>query len=111
MNINELNRVYFRHVVRTKSKGAGRGVKRIVTCEFDESRSRADYLRELAEIDRAACGRFMCEIERADLMCDRYWDVPEYRAEYLNGYRSRINRIRKEYGLSRAEVAEFMRAC
>lgn len=51
----------------------------------------------------------MCELERMELSEDRWWDTPEYRVSHLRSYRATITRIRKEYGLTSKDVAEYMK--
>ena len=109
MSIDELNRKYFVSEVRRKKKGAGKGYKEYVELCFNENYTRRDYLRELAEVDKSACGLFLCKIEFSDLTEDRWWDTPDYRATHLKDYRRRITELRKEYGLRSADVAEFMK--
>lgn len=107
---NELFTKYYVPEVRTKKMGANKGTKVYVDgFKFDETKSRRDYLRELAEADRAACGVFLCRVEFNELTEDKWWDTPGYRNTHLKEYRSRITSIRKEYGLRSADVAEFMR--
>lgn len=109
MNAIELNRKYFVTDVRRKKKGAGKGYKEYVEVSFNESLTRRDYLRELAEVDKTACGLFLCKVEHEGFTTDRYWDVPDYRDEAIKDYRGRIRAIRMDYGLSKNAVAEFMR--
>lgn len=109
MTKKELHDKYYVTHISSHSKGRKGGKKVKVTITFNESFTRREYLTELSNIDRAECGLFLCRIECRDLKEDRWWDVPNYRDSHLKEYRSRITAIRKEYGLTSKEVAEFMR--
>lgn len=106
MTERELRNKYFYYSEKTISKGVNR-TKVVVTSEL---RTGADYfafVRELAKINPVSAGKIYCNIERDDMLNDRWWDVPGYRAEAIKDYRGRINAIRMKYGMSRAQVKEF----
>lgn len=110
MELNELNGMaYAIHRKTIKSKGAGKGQKYAYTKVWSGRMTRNEYLGELARIDRKECGLFLCKVEYAELCADRWWDTPGYRATHLTAYRRKITELRKEYGLTSAEVSEFMR--
>lgn len=109
MKLSELNSKYFTVHASRKKKGAGKGYKVTYKTVWRDGVKPRDYVNELAEADSIAAGRLLCNVEFADLMNDRWWDVPNYRAEHLRTYRSRITSIRKQYGLRSTDVAEFMR--
>ena len=109
MTKDELYTRYYVTRVSSHSKGKQGGKKIKVRVVFNESRTRRDYLNDLESIDRKSCGMFLCRIEHDDMTSDRWWDVPTYRDDAIRDYRSRINGIRQIYGLSKSEVAEFMR--
>lgn len=109
MTKQELDRVAYATHTERKSKGAGKGYKYTHTVVWSGAMTRAEYLRRLAEIDPRECGLFLCKVEYTDLMNDRWWDAPDYRATHLQTYRSKITQIRKSYGLKSSDVAEFMR--
>lgn len=101
---------YCKPVIRRKKKGAGKGDKLYFdSLGWDENKTRRQYLRELAEADKNACGLFLCKVELNDLIADQWWNVPTYREKHLTKYRGRITAIRKEYGLSSKDVKAFMR--
>ena len=109
MTKKELDAKYFVTKEKRKKKGAGKGYKISYSKEWREGVRPIDYLTELNSIDRTACGLLLCRIEHNDLTTDRWWDTPNYRATHLREYRGKITSIRKEYGLTSAEVSEFMR--
>lgn len=104
-----LRQKYYVDKIRLKKKGANKGYKKIVTREWNPDRTRREFLLEYEAVDRKGCGLFLCKVEFNDFTEDRYWDVPEYRDEAVRTYRERIRSIRNGYGLSKSEVAEFMR--
>lgn len=89
--------------------GKGKKDKLFHTVVWDESMKRNDFVNEYAEADPKGCGLFLCRVEWNDFTEDRWWDVPNYRAEAVKSYRNRIKAIRAKYGLSQSEVAEYMR--
>lgn len=89
-----------------KKKGAGKGYKETYEWRWRDYKGYMAALRELSPTDYALR---LCRDERECLLCDRWWDTPDYRGERLREYRSRITAIRKEHGLTSSEVAEFMR--
>lgn len=107
--MNKLDAKYFEAKEARKKKGAGKGYKVTYSMVWREGMRPCDYLNELAETDRTAAGRLLCNAEFTDLMTDQWWNVPSYRAEHLRQYRSRITAIRKRYGMKSADVAEFMK--
>lgn len=96
------------YVLKTtrKKKGANKGYKETHTLIWNENRKRSDYLAGLCPKER---GLWLCMVEYHELCEDRWWDTPTYRATHLQSYRRRITEIRKTYGLTSAEVSEFMR--
>ena len=109
MTLNELNGVAYAIHTTKKKKGAGKGYKSTHTTVWSDRMTRNEYLSEFARIDRHECGLFLCKVEFNELIEDRWWDVPDYRATHLQAYRHKITEIRKTYGLTSAEVSEFMR--
>lgn len=110
MKLNDLNRVaYATHRKTIKSKGAGKGNKYAYTTVWSDRMTRNEYLNELARIDPRGCGLFLCKVEKTELMEDDWWNTPAYRATHLQAYRRKITELRKTYGLTSAEVSEFMR--
>lgn len=109
MTLNELNGVAYATRQTKKKKGADKGYKFTYTTVWSDRMTRNEYLNELARIDRKECGLFLCKVEFNELTEDRWWDVPDYRATHLQSYRRKITEIRKTYGLTSAEVSEFMR--
>lgn len=109
MTLHELDKKYFVTRTMRHTRGADKGDK--VRCErvWRDNVTPAQYLNELAGADSLACGRLLCEVEKSDLLTDRWWDVPGYRVEHLTMYRRRITEIRKRYGMTSKDVAEFMR--
>lgn len=110
MSIEELNQAAYAVHTTQKKKGAGKGYKATHTIVWADNMSRREYLQKYKETDPHGCGLFLCRIEYADLTEDRWWDVPSYRQTHLRAYRSKITAIRREYGLSSKDVAEYMRA-
>ena len=106
---NELRSKYFVTKTRVKHMGKGKKDKLFHTVVWDESMKRNDFVNEYGEADPKGCGLFLCNVEWNDFTEDRYWDVPEYRAEAIKSYRGRIKAIRAKYGLSQSDVAAFMR--
>lgn len=109
MTLNELNRMAYAIHTTKKKKGAGKGYKVTYTAVWSDRMTRNEYLNELARIDRKECGLFLCKIEKNELLEDEWWNTPDYRATHLQGYRRIITEIKKAYGLTSAEVSEFMR--
>lgn len=109
MTKNELHDKYYITRVSSHSKGKQGGQKVKVRVVFNEALTRRAYLNELEAIDRKECGLLLCRIEFSDMNDDRWWDVPDYRDEAIREYRERIRGIRMNYGLSKSEVAGFMR--
>lgn len=105
---SELTAKYYAVKTRVKHMGKNKKDKLFHTVVWNDSMSRRDFLNEYAEADAKACGLFLCKVEFNDFTEDRYWDVPEYRAEAVKSYRGRIKTIRTKYGLSQSEVAAFM---
>lgn len=106
MTADELRRKYQRRIVRKWSKGAKGGYKYDCRIEWTDYGA---FLRELRELFPREYALELCQIELNDLKTDRWWDTPEFRAMWLTEYRRRITSIRKQYGLTSAEVSEFMR--
>lgn len=106
---DELRRKYYVEKVRLKKKGANKGYKKFVTIEWNPNFTRNDFIAEFRRLDPKGCGLFLCELERMELSDDRWWDTPEYRVSHLRSYRATITRIRKEYGLTSKDVAEYMK--
>lgn len=109
MTIKELNGVAYAIHTQKKKKGANKGYKYTYTKVWSGAMTRAEYLSKLADIDRRECGLFLCKVEWNDFKEDRWWDVPSYRDEAVKSYRERIKAIRMQYGLSKSDVARFMR--
>lgn len=109
MTLDELNGVAYATHTTKKKKGANKGYKVIYTTIWSDRMTRKEYLTELARIDRHGCGLFLCKVERNELLEDDWWDTPTYRKEHLQSYRRKITELRKTYGLTSAEVSEFMR--
>lgn len=109
MNLNELNRVAYAIHETKKKKGANKGYKSTYTMVWSDRMTRNEYLTELARIDPRGCGLFLCKVEKNELLEDDWWNTPGYRTAHLQSYRRRITEIRKTYGLTSAEVSEFMR--
>lgn len=88
--------------ITLKKKGAGKGYKEIVTLKSD-----VDYLRELSEVEPKRYALELCRIEMAELhemirICGE-----SNRKQTIRDYRGKIASIRKDYGLTYDEVAEF----
>lgn len=109
MTKQELNRVAYATRTKRKKKGAEKGYKNTYTLVWSGAMTRREYLDRLAEIDRRECGVFLCRLEAEDFRGDRFWDIDGYREEAIRAYRERIKQIRLTYGLSKSEVADFMR--
>lgn len=109
MTIKELNGVAYATHTTKKKKGAGKGYKFTYTTVWSDRMTRREYLNELAKIDPRECGLFLCKVEKNELLEDDWWNTPGYRATHLQAYRRKITEIRKAYGLTSAEVSEFMR--
>lgn len=109
MTIKELNGVAYATRKTKKKKGAGKGYQFTYTTVWSDRMTRRAYLNELAKIDRRECGLFLCKVEKNELLWDDWWNTPGYRATHLQAYRRKITEIRKTYGLTSAEVSEFMR--
>lgn len=109
MTKKELDGVAYAIHTTKKKKGANKGYKYTYTKVWSGAMTRKEYLIKFAEIDLRECGLFLCDIEHRDFTEDRYWDIPDYRDEAIRGYRERIKSIRLKYGLSKSEVACFMR--
>lgn len=98
---------YYEYKVRRKKKGAGKGYKIKTELVWKRDASRREYLNEFGRNDPKGCGLFLCGLERYEMQQDRWWDCDECRNWMVKEYRSRIAKIRKEYGLSYDEVKEF----
>lgn len=109
MTLRELDAKYFTLKESRKKKGAGKGYKVSYARVWADGATPRRYLSELAEADSRACGLLLCKSEQMDMQEDRWWDVPTYRDEAIRTYRDRIKAIRLNYGLSKSEVAVFMR--
>lgn len=107
MTERELWNKYFYYSEKSKSKGANKGRKVTYRPELRDGADYFAFVRELAKINPVSAGRIYCNIERDDMLNDRWWDTPNYRAEAIKNYRGRINAIREQYGMSRAQVKEF----
>lgn len=94
---------------KKKKKGANKGYKYTYKSVWSGRITRREYLDRYEEIDRKECGLFLCRMESADFSDDRWWEGTAYEAEAIKGYRERIKGIRMQYGLSKSEVAGFMR--
>ena len=99
------------YAVRTtkKKKGADHGYKFTYEKVWSGVMTRSEYLTRLEAIDARACGLFLCDIEHREMLEDRYWDTEDYRAEAIRAYREKITAFRRRYGLTKSEVARFMR--
>lgn len=106
---NGLQMKYFVTNTRVKHMGKGKKDKLFYTVEWNPERTRKDFVNEYGKADPKGCGLFLCRVEWNDFTEDRWWDVPNYRAEAVKSYRNRIKTIRAKYGLSQSEVAEYMR--
>lgn len=93
-------------LVSRKKKGAGKGHKENYEWRWNDRRAYMDELRELSPRDYAL---LLCRDELDELLADTWWDVPGYRDEHIRAYRARIKAIRLEHGLSKSDVARFMR--
>lgn len=109
MNAAELDRVAYATHTTKKKKGANKGYKLIHAVVWSGAISRKAYIEKLNEIDPKECGVFLCRAEYYDFTDCRWWDTPDYRDEAIREYRDRIKAIRLKYGLSKSEVASFMR--
>lgn len=109
MTLRELDAKYFTVRESRKKKGAGKGYKVSYDRVWTDGANPRQYLDELSQVDAAACGVLLCRAEFADMVSDRWWDVPSYRDEAIRDYRDRIKGIRLRYGLTKSAVAEFMR--
>lgn len=105
-SVREIKGGFYTLHSQKKFKGAGLGVKNTYTVRWNEDKKRSDYLNELCPKDR---GIWLCKVEKNELLGDDWWDTPTYRATHLQAYRRKITEIRKTYGLTSAEVSEFMR--
>lgn len=89
-----------------KHMGAGKETKEYFKWKWDNF---AGYLNELRDLSPRDYALTLLEIERKDFTDDRWWDVPDYRKEAIKNYRERVKSIRLKYGLSKSDVACFMR--
>lgn len=105
----ELRSKYYVTKVRVKRMGKNKKDKLFYSVEWNPSETRRAFLDEYNKTDPKGCGLFLCKVEWNDFTEDRFWDVPDYRDEAIRAYRKRINGIRSKYGLSKSEVADFMR--
>lgn len=90
----------------TKSKGRGKGHKTRYEWRWNDRRA---YRAALAELFPREYALMLCREEMQLLTEDRWWDTPDYRANHIQQYRRTITSIRKQYGLSSADVCEFFR--
>ena len=109
MTKNELDAVAYAVRSKRKKKGKNKGYKYTYTTVWSGRVSRGEYASILRENDPREYGFFLCKLERFDFTEDRWWDTPSYREEAIRSYRDKIKSIRMLYGLSKSEVAEFMR--
>lgn len=105
----ELRSRYYMTKVRVKHMGKNKKDKMFYSVEWNPSKTRKDFLKEYEKTDRKGCGLFLCRVEWNDFTEDRWWDVSDYREAAIKDYRGRIKGIRAKYGLSKSEVADFMR--
>lgn len=89
-----------------KKKGANKGYK--ITYQW-EWRNYAAYEKELEKYYPKEYALTQLRELKNFLLCDMWWNTPDYRAIHLREYRSEVTTIRKKYGLTSAEVSEFMR--
>lgn len=92
---------------REKKKGAGKGKKSYYTWKYLPGCSIATFLKELKEDDPQQYALNLIFIEFEDMKNDRWWDTPDYRKKAIKVYKSYINKIKNEYGLSFEDVKEF----
>lgn len=92
---------------REKKKGAGKGKKSFYTWEFLPGCNISTYLKELKDVNPRQYALNLIFIEFEDMKNDRWWDTPEYRSKAIKVYKSYINKIKNEYGLSFEDVKEF----
>lgn len=105
----ELRSKYYVTKVRVKHMGKNKKDKLFYSVEWNPSLTRRAFVDEYAKADQKGCGLFLCHVEFNDFTEDKWWNVPTYRDEAVRAYRKRINGIRSKYGLSKSEVADFMR--
>lgn len=78
-------------------------------CERWMANYKKDYPDGIVSMPQERVYHFLCDIEHRQMIDDRWWDIPECRSEMMKDYRSRITAIRKEYGLTSAQVSRFMK--
>lgn len=89
--------------------GRNKPDKKFYSMEWNPETTRRDFVDEYAKTDPKGCGLFLCKVEWNDFTGDRWWDAPGYRDRAVRNYRDRIKAIRMSYGLSKSDVAGFMR--
>lgn len=89
-----------------KHRGGGKEKKEYFKWQWTDYAGYKNALRELLPREYAL---LRCREEKSDLTSDRWWDVEGYRDEHIRDYRERIKELRLTYGLTRAEVAPYMR--
>lgn len=107
-----LRRKYFqRRVTRWESRGAGRAKRPVVELCARTPESWAAYARELRELSPKDYAIFRISqmhqslLENLHLYCETVTDAKEL----VKNYKHKVAELRREYGVSYNDVAEFLK--